>query len=141
MITISFPSFPFRFKEADKKEFIFDEVRKQWLRLTPEEWVRQNFIQYLIQTKKYPAGLLAIEKEINAGELKRRCDIIVYKNNIPWMIIECKEMNVDLNDKVVEQVFNYNQHLNVPYLVITNGKETFGLDTIHKIQLNELPDY
>jgi hypothetical protein len=133
MITISFPSPDFHFKEEDKKEFIFDNIRKQW--------VRQNFIQYLIQIKKYPAGLLAIEKEIEAGELKRRCDIVVYKNNLPWMVIECKQMNVPLNDKVVEQVLNYNQHLNVRYLIITNGKETFGVNTLHKIQLIELPDY
>lgn len=141
MITILFPSQNFRFKKENNKEFIFDEVRKQWVRLTPEEWVRQNFIQYLIQTKKYPASLLAVEKEIHAGELKRRCDIVVYNNNLPWMIIECKEMDVVLNDKVIEQVLNYNQHLQVHYLIITNGKETFGLDTKNKIQLTDLPNY
>lgn len=141
MITILFPSPNFRIKEENNKEYIFDEVRKQWVRLTPEEWVRQNFIQYLIQTKKYPASLLAVEKEIHAGELKRRCDIVVYNNNLPWMIIECKEMDVVLNDKVIEQVLNYNQHLQVHYLIITNGKETFGLDTKNKIQLTDLPNY
>jgi len=92
-------------------------------------------------SKKYPATLLAVEKEINAGELKKRCDIVVYKNNLPWMVIECKEMNVGLTDKVAAQVFNYNQHLNVPYLIITNGKETFGLDTMNKMQLTEVPEY
>ncbi|MBS1626886.1 MAG: type I restriction enzyme HsdR N-terminal domain-containing protein [Bacteroidetes bacterium] len=141
MITILFPAQNFRLKKENNKEFIFDEVRKQWIKLTPEEWVRQNFIQYLIQTKKYPASLMAIEKEIHIGELKRRCDIVVYSNNLPWMIIECKEMNVALNDKVIEQVFNYNRHLQVPYLIITNGKETFGLDTKNKTQLKDLPTY
>jgi len=141
MITILFPSPNFRIKEENNKEYIFDEVRKQWVRLTPEEWVRQNFIQYLIQTKKYPASLLVVEKEIHAGELKRRCDIVVYNNNLPWMIIECKEMDVVLNDKVIEQVLNYNQHLQVHYLIITNGKKTFGLDTKNKIQLTDLPNY
>ncbi len=141
MIRIAYPQNNFRFKEEDGKEFIFDEVRKQWLRLTPEEWVRQNFLQYLIQTKKYPASLIAIEKEIALGELKRRCDIIIYKNEKPWMIIECKEMNVSLNDKVVNQILNYNQSLDVHYLIITNGTEIFGFDTITKTQLIFIPDY
>ena len=141
MIRIAYPQNNFRFKEEDNKEFIFDEVRKQWLRLTPEEWVRQNFLQYLIQTKKYPASLIAIEKEIALGELKRRCDIIIYKNEKPWMIIECKEMNVSLNDKVVNQILNYNQSLDVHYLIITNGTEIFGFDTITKTQLTSIPDY
>ncbi len=141
MIRIDYPTHNFRFKEEDNKEFIFDEIRKQWLRLTPEEWVRQNFLQYLIQTKKYPASLIAIEKEIKLGELKKRCDIVVYKNDIPWMIVECKEMNVPVNKNVASQIFNYNQKLDVTYLIITNGNETFGLSTLSKEQITTLPDY
>jgi hypothetical protein len=141
MIRIDYPQNNFRFKEEAGKEFIFDEVRKQWIKLTPEEWVRQNFLQYLIQIKKYPASLIAVEKEIALGELRKRCDIIIYKNEKPWMIIECKEMNVELNDKVVDQILNYNQSLNVHYLIITNGTEIFGFDTIQKLSLNSIPDY
>ena len=141
MILINYPKYPFKIQKEAGKDCIFDPLRKAWIVLTPEEWVRQNFIQYLIQEKQYPASLMAIEKEIHIGELKRRCDIVVYSNNLPWMIIECKEMNVALNDKVIEQVFNYNRHLQVPYLIITNGKETFGLDTKNKTQLKDLPTY
>lgn len=141
MIRIEYPLYNFRFKEEDGKEFIFDEIRKQWLKLTPEEWVRQNFLQYLIQTKKYPASLIAVEKEIKLGELKKRCDIVVYKNDIPWMIIECKEMNVPVNNAVAAQIFNYNQTLDVSFLIITNGNETFGLDTLSKEQIALIPDY
>lgn len=141
MIVIEYPQHQFRFKEEDSKEFIFDEIRKQWLRLTPEEWVRQNFLQYLIQTKKYPASLIAVEKEIKLGELKKRCDIVVYKNDKPWMIVECKEMNVPVNNAVASQIFNYNQTLDVAYLIITNGKETFGLNTLSKEQIAGIPDY
>ena len=126
MIQIEYPKYEFRFtKEADK-EFIFDEVRKQWLRLTPEEWVRQNFLQYLIQIKKYPTAVIAIEKEIKLGELKKRCDIVVYKNDIPWMIIECKEMNVELNQTTIEQILRYNIVMKVNYLVITNGTSIYA---------------
>ena len=126
MIQIEYPKYEFRFKKEADKEFIFDEVRKQWLRLTPEEWVRQNFLQYLIQIKKYPTAVIAIEKEIKLGELKKRCDIVVYKNDIPWMIIECKEMNVELNQTTIEQILRYNMVMKVNYLVITNGTSIYA---------------
>ncbi|MEO6540086.1 MAG: type I restriction enzyme HsdR N-terminal domain-containing protein, partial [Ferruginibacter sp.] len=109
-------------KEEEGKEFIFDEFRKRWVLLTPEEWVRQNFLQYLTQIKKYPASLIAIEKEIKLGELKKRFDILVYDSETkPWMIVECKEMNVALDKAVLDQLLRYNIVLAVPYLVMTNG--------------------
>lgn len=141
MIKIDYPKYNFRFKEEEDKEYIFDDIRKLWLRLTPEEWVRQNFLQYIIQTKKYPASLIAVEKEIKLGELRKRCDIVVYKNNKPWMIVECKEMKVAVNNAVATQIFNYNQTLEVSYLIITNGNTTFGLDTLSRQQIAELPEY
>ncbi|HEY8896707.1 MAG TPA: type I restriction enzyme HsdR N-terminal domain-containing protein [Niastella sp.] len=122
MIRIEYPAFPFRMKEEEGKEFIFDENRRQWLRLTPEEWVRQNFMQYLLQVKQYPASLTAIEKEIRLGELKKRFDILVFDaNHQPWLMVECKGMEVALNDTVLQQVLRYNIAVPVPYLVITNG--------------------
>ena len=122
MIKIEYPPYQPKIKEENGKEFIFDEFRRRWIMLTPEEWVRQNFLQYLTQIKKYPASLIAIEKEIKLGELKKRFDILVYDSNSkPWMIVECKEMNVTLDKSVLNQVLRYNISLNVPYLVITNG--------------------
>lgn len=122
MIKIEYPPYKAKIKKETAKEFIFDEFRKRWVLLTPEEWVRQNFLQHLTQIKKYPASLIAIEKEIKLGELKKRFDIVVYdRNSKPWMIIECKEMNVALDNTVLSQVLRYNISLNVPYLVITNG--------------------
>jgi hypothetical protein len=143
MIKINFPEPAFRFKKEQGKEWIFDECRKKWCVLTPEEWVRQNILQYLIQIKKYPASLIAIEKEINLGELKKRFDLLVYKDAVPWMIIECKETKVTLNEQVLKQVLNYHISLPTPYLVITNGKETFGyhVQDGHLLTLAELPDY
>ena len=143
MIQINYPKHDFRFKKEDEKEFIFDEVRKQWLRLTPEEWVRQNFLQYLIITKKYPATLIAIEKEIKLGELKKRCDIVVYKNDKPWMIVECKEMNVVLNESTIEQILRYNMVMKVEYLVITNGTNILAWNIADgkANELNSIPDF
>jgi hypothetical protein len=122
MIKIDYPPYQPKIKKEAGKEFIFDEVRKRWIVLTPEEWVRQNFLQYLIIVKKYPASLIAVEKEIVLNDLKKRFDIVVYDTNtLPWMIIECKEMNVELSKQVLDQVLRYNITLQVPYLVITNG--------------------
>ena len=94
-------------------------LRKRWLVLTPEEWVRQNFLQYIVRVKKYPASLIAIEKEIYLGELKKRCDIVVYsRDTLPWMIIECKEMNESLNAKVLDQILRIIITLPAKLLVI-----------------------
>jgi hypothetical protein len=124
---IEFPPYQPQIKKEQGKEFIFDSNRRQWVRLTPEEWVRQNFMNYLILEKKYPSSLIAIEKEIKVGEMRKRFDIVVYKDSKPWLIVECKEMNTALNEKVVQQIITYNISLQVPYLIITNGKETLGL--------------
>lgn len=128
MIKIEYPSYDFRIREENGKETIFDPQRKQWVRLTPEEWVRQNIVQYLLQIKKYPSALIAIEKEILLGELRKRFDILVFKNSLPWMIIECKEMNVGLTEHVLRQALQYNSQLQTSYLVITNGRETYCFD-------------
>lgn len=141
MVKITFPQYNYRIKEEGNKEFIFDEARKMWVRLTPEEWVRQNFIQYLLQLKQYPLALMAVEKEIIVGEMKKRGDIVVYREDKPWMIIECKEMNVPLNDAVAMQVFRYNIPLRVQYLVVTNGSYTFCMDTTTGNVIEELPEW
>lgn len=143
MIKIVYPSHPFKIRNEQGKEIIFDEVRKLWTRLTPEEWVRQNFLQYLIQVKKYPASLIAVEREISLGEMKKRFDILIYNAlHKPWMMVECKAMNVPLTDNVLHQLLRYNMSVPVSFLVITNGsyvaameRKNEGIDV-----LNELPD-
>lgn len=144
MIKIEYPAYQPKIKDQLGKEFIFDEIRKQWIMLTPEEWVRQNFLQYMIQVKKYPSSLIAVEKEIQLGELAKRFDIVVYDQNTkPWMIIECKEMEVALNEQVLNQALRYNITLNVPYIVITNGTHCFGFSGKKGIleELSELPNF
>ncbi len=143
MINIEFPSHLLKIKRENEKEIIFDECRKQWVLLTPEEWVRQNFLQYLIQEKLYPASLIAVEREIMLGDIKKRFDIVVFKNAKPWMIVECKEMQVKLNEAVIKQILNYNITLQAEYLVITNGTSTFALHVQQgKFEwLQKLPDF
>ena len=144
MIKIEYPPYQPKIKEEQGREFIFDEFRKRWVKLTPEEWVRQNFLQYLTQTKKYPASLIAIEKEIKLGELKKRFDIVVYDAQTkPWMIVECKEMNVPLDKTVLDQVLRYNITLNVSYFAITNGSYCLAFSTNKNVLtvIENLPVY
>lgn len=127
MIRVEYPDYNFRVKKEDGKEFIFDEIRKIWLRLTGEEWVRQNFLQYLVQVKQYPLSLIAVEKEIRLGELKKRFDILVYdKDHHPWLMVECKGMDIALSQEVLQQVLRYNIAVPVQYMVITNGSHCAG---------------
>lgn len=143
MIKISYPSYPFKIENREDKEYIFDPLRKKWIRLTPEEWVRQNFLQYLLQVMHYPASLIAIEKEIQIGELKKRFDILVYKNDHPWLLIECKEMNVPINESVMQQLLRYQTTVQADYLIVTNGNDTRGIgkENDQLVTLNTIPIY
>lgn len=143
MIKISYPSYPFKIETREDKEYIFDPLRKKWVRLTPEEWVRQNFLQYLLQVMHYPASLIAIEKEIQMGELKKRFDILVYKNDHPWLLIECKEMNVPINESVMQQLLRYQTTVQANYLIVTNGNETRGIGKENNqfTTLDTIPSY
>lgn len=126
MLRVTFPPPAFKVKGNAGQEQIWDAFRKKWVRLTPEEWVRQNFIQFLVQEKGYPATLISVEKKITVGEMIKRYDIIVYKNGQPWMIVECKEMKVPLSENVLDQVLRYNGEVIAPFIVITNGREHFA---------------
>lgn len=144
MVHIVYPPYQPRIKSENNKEFIFDPLRKRWTALTPEEWVRQHFIAYLTQVMQYPASLIAIEREISLPGLKKRFDIVVYNRDAqPWMIVECKEMNVPLNAAVLDQVLRYNQAMQVSYLVITNGNECYAFAGKEgKLEeLGELPSF
>lgn len=144
MVVINYPEPAFRLRKQDGTEEIFDLLRKKWIVLTPEEWVRQNFIQFLVTVKKYPASLVAVEKEIKLGELKKRFDVLVYNSrHEPWLMVECKSMNVQLNEEVLQQALRYNMSMPVSFIVITNGNYTIGWQReatgLHEI--NELPDH
>ena len=124
------------------RKMILDLLRKKWMPLTAEEWVRQNFIQSLIQEHNYPASLIAMEKVIQLGELKKRFDILVYdKQHKPWMMVECKAPTVELNEAVLSQLLRYNVAVPVSFMIITNGHYTFGWEKkgIELIAIDSMP--
>jgi hypothetical protein len=127
MIDVRYPEPRFRMKEEGGRRFLFDAIRRSWLMLTPEEWVRQNFVQYLLQELHYPATLVALEKEIRLHDLRKRFDVLVYdREHQPWMLVECKAPEVALSPAVLDQVLRYNISVPVRYIVITNGAATMA---------------
>ncbi|PCI98526.1 MAG: restriction endonuclease subunit R [Flavobacteriales bacterium] len=126
MQQLNLPQYPIKIKEEKGVNYIFDPIRKKYLVLLPEEWVRQNFIQFLIKDKNYLASLIAIEKGLKLNELQKRADIVIYdKQAQPIVLIECKAPKVKINQEVFEQVARYNMVFKVPYLVVTNGLDHY----------------
>lgn len=122
MIKIVFPAKKPSIKIVAGKEMIFCSIRKRWMVITPEEWVRQNFLLYLNEVLGYPLSLIAVEKQLIFGDVKKRFDIVVYgKDSRPLIIVECKEMNVVLDEKTLQQALRYNISVKARYLIITNG--------------------
>jgi hypothetical protein len=144
MIHVEYPEPQFNIREEDNKHFIFDAIRKVWLQLTDEEWVRQNFVNYLIKSLDYPATLIALEKEISLNNLRKRFDVLVYNHAFePWLMVECKAPGVPLSAAVLEQVLRYNISVPVEYLVITNGTSTRAWQKCEGklIELDQLPKW
>jgi hypothetical protein len=143
MTNVVFSSYNFKVKEPDNKKVIFDIARKKWVALTPEEWVRQHILHYLIYDKKYPHSLIAVERGIELNGLQKRFDLVVFTNTgKPKMIIECKAPEEPLNEKVFEQIARYNLSLKVDYLWVTNGALNFVSRLTGGIQLLEsVPDW
>jgi hypothetical protein len=143
MITITYPLQKPHIKKENNQELIFCIIRKKWFVITPEEWVRQNFLLYLIYTHHYPAALIAVEKQLLLSDVKKRFDIVVYKNTKPFIIVECKEMNVPLQESTILQVLNYNSIVQAPIMIITNGSycAAYIKDENSFLDLDEIPDY
>lgn len=109
-------------RRIDGRQEVFDPVRRRWVSLTPEEWVRQQVIRYLHDRQGYPLELMQVEGQINVNGQVRRCDIVVYNKSVqPVMIVECKKPEVAITQKVADQVCRYNLALQVPYVFLTNG--------------------
>lgn len=143
MILIDYPPPDFKLKTENGRDYVFDANRKCWILLTQEEWVRQNFIAYLVKKINYPATVIAIEKEIKLGELKKRFDILIYDQSIkPWMMVECKAPSIKLDSMVLQQVLRYNISVPVKYLVITNGGQTIVYKKSNKLEVcDALPSW
>lgn len=126
MIQLNYPEPNFKLKKENNQNYLFDSIRKIWLLLTEEEWVRQNFVHYLTSVLQYPQALIALEKELLLNGMKKRFDILIYnENHQPWMMIECKASNIKLDRNTLQQVLRYNITLSVKFLLITNGPMTF----------------
>ena len=123
------PSFEFNVQSKGQSKQIFDLVRRRFVALTPEEWVRQHFIRFMVEFHEYPLSLFAVEKQVVVNGLKQRADVVVYsKEGKPWLIVECKAPNVKIDEDTLHQVVRYNLTLNVPYLVLTNGIDHFCME-------------
>jgi hypothetical protein len=124
MDKLNLPEYTFRLQRSAKGVQIFDAIRKKFVALTPEEWVRQNFIQYLVEEKKYPVSLIAVETGLKYNRLQKRSDITIYdRKGVLWMIIECKAPEVKISQATFDQIATYNMSgkTKTRYLGVTNG--------------------
>ncbi len=122
MKNLNLPNYTFKIKTKEQKKYIYDQIRKKYIQLTPEEWVRQNFLQYLIQDKKYSPNLMAVEMGFQLHKIKYRSDIVAFdKSGTPALIVECKAPDIQISQEHFDQITRYNYELKVKYLIVTNG--------------------
>ncbi len=146
MFQLNLPIFETNIIEKDGKKYIFDILRHKFVKITPEEWVRQHFIHYLIEHKHYPLSLLANEVEIELNKTKKRCDSVLYKRDLSaQMIIEYKAPDINIAQKVFDQIARYNMVLRVEYLIVSNGMKHYCCKIDYENRsysfLSEIPDY
>jgi len=126
MTQLNLPPYEIRVREKDGRRQIFDFLRRRYVALTPEEWVRQHFVHFLIEHKGYPKGLLGNEVELRIGEKRLRCDTLLYnKAAAPQMIVEYKAPEIVITQRVFDQITVYNHLLHVDYLIVSNGLQHF----------------
>ncbi len=146
MKQLKFPSCDFSIKRDEDQLFIFDEVRKKWIVLTPEEWVRQHVVFYLVGQKNYPASLIAIEKSIKVNTRTKRFDIACYNSLAnPIVLIECKAPDVSIDRSTMEQALRYNSKIQAPCIVLTNGLDLvcalIDFNTKKVSYISDIPDF
>lgn len=122
MQKLNFPAYSFRFKNSENKEYVFDEIRKKFILLTPEEWVRIHVIRFLVVEKKYPKSWINVEKKIEINGLIKRYDVVVYQpDGTIFLLVECKQTKVEINQASFDQIARYNLSLRAEFLMVTNG--------------------
>jgi hypothetical protein len=146
MQKLNFPTYSFRFKNSENKIAIFDEIRKKFILLTPEEWVRQHVVSFLLQEKKYPKSYINVEKLIKFFDLNKRYDVVVYQpNGAIYLLIECKAPEVNVTQDTFDQIARYNLKLKAKYLMITNGLNHYfcemDFENEKYVFLSDLPDF
>jgi type I site-specific restriction-modification system R (restriction) subunit len=132
---------PFRYTVKEGKTYIWDAYRRKYVFLSPEEWVRQNILYFLVKEKKYPRASISVEKQIKVGTTFKRYDAVVYYNNLPWLLLECKEEEHSLQDVVLQQILAYQTALKVAFLSITNGKKAFTYSVGEQQWMEGFPEY
>ena len=144
MQTLNLPTYSFKIKSENERLLIFDDFRKKTVVLTPEEWVRQNFARFLVEERGVPSGRVVIEKSLSINKLSKRCDILLYGDSQPLLIVECKSHTIKIDQSVFDQIMVYNMQFHVRYLIVTNGLDhfCFKLDENGKMNfLNDIPNY
>ena len=146
MQQLNFSSYSFRFKNSENKVSIFDQIRKKFIILTPEEWVRQHVVHYLLEEKKYPKSLINVEKVLKVNGLRKRYDVVVFKpDGSIFVLIECKAPQIKIGQATFDQIARYNMTLNAQFLMVTNGLNHYYCQMDFKNEkylfLRELPDY
>ena len=146
MFRLNLPPYPIKIQEKGEKRQIFDFLRRKWVALTPEEWVRQHFTHFLVEHKNYPQALLANEVELRIGEKRLRCDTLLYNKELrPRMIIEYKAPTIQIQQKTFDQISVYNLLLKVDYLIVSNGLRHYCCKMDYERQsyqfLEDIPDY
>ncbi len=146
MVQLNLPPYEVRLKGTSGRQQIFDFLRRRYVALTPEEWVRQHFTHFLVEQKGYPKGLLCNEYELRIGEKKLRCDTLLYNKEMhPQMIVEYKAPEIKITQRVFDQITAYNMLLHVDYLIISNGLQHYccRMDYANRRYdfLRDIPDY
>lgn len=146
MQELNFPTYSFRFKNSENKVSIFDEIRKKFIILTPEEWVRQHVVQFLMKEKKYPKSLINVEKVLHVNGLRKRYDIVLFNpNGTIFALVECKAPHITISQATFDQIAQYNMTLQSQYLMVTNGLNhyycTMDFENEKYNFLKTLPDY
>ena len=146
MIKLNLPTYIFKLKSKENKTLIFDKLRKKYMVLTPEEWVRQHFVHFLIDKKNYPTSLIALEKQLTINNRKKRTDILVFNTEgTPEIIVECKAPTIKITQDTFDQIARYNLKLKANFLIVTNGLDHFyckmDFENETYIFLKEIPDY
>lgn len=146
MQPLNFPKFSFRFKNSENKVSIFDTVRKKFIILQPEEWVRQHCVHYLMTEKNYPHSLINVEKELTINNLKKRYDIVVFNTQGEvHLIVECKAPQIRIDQSTFDQIARYNLSLKANYLMVTNGLEHYycqmDFESESYVFLKDIPEY
>lgn len=122
MQQLNFPAYQFRFKNSENKVAIFDQIRKKFIILTPEEWVRQHVIQFLLVEKKYPLSLINVEKVLKVNGLRKRYDVVVFNTDGSiFILIECKAPEIKISQSTFDQIARYNMTMKAQFLMLTNG--------------------